>query len=326
MIKYTAVIINYNCLSMIKACIDSVIEQTFKPIEIRIVDSASKDGSAELIKKEFAGLKLLFSKENIGFSKAVNNGIYGAEGEYLLVLNSDVVLDRFFMENILKKAMLESADAGIFCGKLLKYHNNGIVDSEGQFLSRVLKPKERGYLNKDTSAFSYGRVFSACGAAVVYKRSMIQEVSENGQLLDEDFFMYFDDLDLGWRANTLGWKVFYVPEARAIHARGGSERGERKLLAGKYAFARKPVETRRRILANRYYVLIKNCPLSLLLLQFPFIVIYELAVLCYIVFSDFRSLAAYYYVFKDFNKMAEKRRKIFSLKKFSSKELSKWII
>ncbi|MEI7905284.1 MAG: glycosyltransferase, partial [Candidatus Firestonebacteria bacterium] len=198
MIKYTAVIVSYNCASLLKECIDSVLNQSFKPLELRIIDSASSDGSAELLKLEYSGLKLSLLKENAGFAKAVNEGINGAPGDYFLVLNSDVVLDRFFMENIAKRAIAETPQAGMFCGKLLKYYNNGLIDSEGQFLSPVLKPKERSYLKKDDYSLAYGPVFSACGAAVVYKKDMVLDVSEDGKLLDEDFFMYYDDLDLGW--------------------------------------------------------------------------------------------------------------------------------
>ncbi|MEI7904635.1 MAG: hypothetical protein WCI43_04380, partial [Candidatus Firestonebacteria bacterium] len=128
------------------------------------------------------------------------------------------------------------------------------------------------------------------------------------------------------RANILGWKVFYVPDARALHARGGSETKSGDIKETRYAYNRKPPELRKRIIENRYYVLIKNCPLSLFLRVLPLIVVYEAAILCYITLFDTGSLPSYLNVLRKFKMMAKKRRSLNGRRRISGSGFHKWII
>ncbi len=322
---YSAVIVNYNCARLLEECIRSVVEQTEKPLEIIIVDSASKDNSSSLLKEHFSGLNLLLLSENKGFTAAANAGLARCSGEYVLLLNSDVILDRLYVEQIMNDASFESQQSGIFTGKLLKLNNESIIDSTGQFLSRSLKPKERGYREKDENRYLAGPVFTACGAAGLYSKRMLEDLKEEDKVFDESLFMYYEDLDLGMRANLLGWKAYFVPGAVAKHERGGSVNKEKRTLSRRYAFPGKPLNLRRTLVRNRYLVLLKDFPLQLLLVYFPVLFVFELAFLLYLLFFDIFAAYGIIEAFKGSGSALAKRRLLMKRKRISGRELFKWI-
>ncbi len=323
---YSAVIINFNCARLLEACIKSVVEQTVKPLEIIIVDSASTDESAVILKEHFSGLKLVLLPENRGFTAAANAGLAVCAGEYILLLNSDVILDRLNVENIMRDGNFGAEGAGIFSGKLLKLGDETLLDSTGQFLSKALKPKERGYCRRDENRYQAGPVFTACGAAGMYSNLMLNDLKEEGNVFDESLFMYYEDLDLGMRANLLGWKAFFVPGAVAKHERGGSVKKEERSLARWYAFPGKPLGLRRALVRNRYLVLLKDFPLQLLLINFPVLLVYELAFLGYLFFFDIKASYGIIEAFKGAGSALAKRRLLMKRKKISGWELFKWIL
>ncbi len=322
---YSAVIVNFNCARLLEECIRSVVEQTEKPLEIVIVDSASTDNSVLLLKEHFSGLNPLLLLENRGFTASANAGLACCTGEYILLLNSDVLLDRLFVEQIMKDGNFETERAGIFSGKILKLNNETLIDSAGQFLGKSLKPKERGYCERDENRYSAGPVFTACGAAGLYSKRMLEDLKEEGKVFDESLFMYYEDLDLGMRANLLGWKAFFVPGAIAKHERGGSVNKEERALSRRYAFPGKPLNLRRTLVRNRYLVLLKAFPLPLLLVFFPVLFIFELAFLCYLLFFDIKATYGFIEAFKGAGTALAKRRLLMKRKKISGWELFKWI-
>ena len=323
---YSAVIVNYNCARLLEACIESVVEQTQKPLELIIVDSASNDRSVLLLKEHFAGLDLVLLPENKGFTAAANAGISRCTGEYILLLNSDVILDRLFAEQIMNDGNFSAERSGIFTGKLLKLHDETIIDSAGQFLSKALKPRERGYCLRDENRFASGQVFTACGAAGFYSKRMFEDIAEDGKVFDESLFMYYEDFDLGLRANLQGWNAFFVPGAVAKHERGGSANKEERMLSRRYAFPGKPLWLRRSLVRNRYLVLMKDIPFQLLLVFAPVLFISELAFVCYLLFFDIKAAYGIIEAFKGAGSALAKRRLLMKRKKISGWELFKWVL
>jgi len=323
---YSVVIVNYNCARLLEACIKSAVEQTVKPLEIVIVDSASTDASALLLKAHFSGLSLVLLPENKGFTAAANAGLARCAGEYILLLNADVILDRFYVEQVMKDANIEEQYAGIFSGKLLKLSDETLIDSTGQFLSKALKPKERGYCLRDENRYLAGPVFTACGAVGMYSGRMLEDLKEEGKVFDESLFMYYEDLDLGMRANLLGWKAYYVPGAIAKHARGGSVNKEERTLSRRYAFPGKPLILRRALVRNRYLVLLKDFPLQLLLVYLPVLLCYEVVFLCYLFIFDISAAYGIIEAFKGAGAALAKRRVIMKRKRISGREILKWVL
>jgi GT2 family glycosyltransferase len=230
----SVIIVNYNVRDFLSQAI-TALQRALKGIrsEIIVVDNASIDGSVELVKKKFRSVKLITSNKNLGFAKANNLGLKISSGKYVLLLNPDTVVQ----ENTIR-VMLSFFD---------EHHETGlagckIIDPDGSFqlgcrrsfpspwvsfckisgLS-ALFPKSRlfgkynlTYLDADKGY----QVDAISGSFMMFRRQVFEQIGG----LDEDFFMYGEDLDFCYRVQTQGWKINYVPETTIIHYRGQSTR------------------------------------------------------------------------------------------------------
>ena len=264
--SYSIVAVVYNGVPFLEPLLNSLAAQTLPPDELIVVDNLSTDGSRELLPGLLTSLpfptRLLFENVNRGYCGAANRGLRQAPGEFVLLLNQDTRLDKEFCREALKG----------FTGT----SRVGMVDSLGQYLSRSLYPKERGYNTPWRSIQEEEReIFSVCGAVAFYRRAMLQEVAFQGEYLDEDFFMFFDDIDLGWRAQRRGWKARYAPEAIAFHSRSGTLSPGRKVGL----FFRRPLELRYHLVKNRYLTLLKNASWREVIKALPFLLLRDLPLL-----------------------------------------------
>ncbi|WP_051587956.1 glycosyltransferase family 2 protein [Paenibacillus darwinianus] len=143
------------------------------------------------------------------------------------------------------------------------------------------------------------------GAAAMYRRAMIADISYEGQFFDEDFFAYKEDVDVAWRARHLGWKARYVPAAQAVHHRGW-KRGNRSAI---------PLLVRRHSYQNRFFILIKNEPAGLHWFRLlPLITLKEAAKLAYIIAREPRLLGCWPVIWRHLRPMLRKRRWLFRRK------------
>ncbi len=258
------IIITFNGEKFIKELIESINSQTYKDYEIIIIDNNSKDNTVKII-ENFKDINLIKLDKNIGYTGGLNLGIKKSRGDIILIMNQDTKLDRYFLEFGIKG--FEKEGIGFVSGKILRFDKQ-TIDSTGQFLSLSLYPKERGYnklLGKDN--FKEGYIFSVCGAIALYKKKMLEDLKIEGEIFDNDFFMFFDDIDLCWRANIKGWKGYYIPEAVGYHYRSGTILSKKKLFL---SLQRDPF-IQYHIIKNRYLTLIKNAKPLQLLFHLPFI-------------------------------------------------------
>ena len=276
--SYSIVAVVYNGVPFLEPLLNSLAAQTLPPDELIVVDNLSTDGSRELLPGLLTSLpfptRLLFENVNRGYCGAANRGLRQAPGEFVLLLNQDTRLDKEFCREALK-GFTGTSRVGMVSGRILRFDET-TVDSLGQYLSRSLYPKERGYNTPWRSIQEEEReIFSVCGAVAFYRRAMLQEVAFQGEYLDEDFFMFFDDIDLGWRAQRRGWKARYVPEAIAFHSRSGT------LSPGKKVglFFRRPLELRYHLVKNRYLTLLKNASWREVFKALPFLLLRDLPLL-----------------------------------------------
>ena len=230
--KLSIIIVNYNVEYFLEQCLLSV-EKALKTIsgEIIVVDNNSVDGSVEMLKKKFPHISLIENKDNTGFSKANNQGIHIAKGEYVLLLNPDTVVEEDTFEKVVK-FMDAHPNAGGLGVKM--------VDGKGQFLPESkrglptpsaafykifgiskLFPKSKkfnryhlGYLNENTTH----EIEILSGAFMLMRKSVLDKVG----LLDETFFMYGEDIDLSYRIIKGGYNNYYFPETKIIHYKGES--------------------------------------------------------------------------------------------------------
>jgi GT2 family glycosyltransferase len=227
-------IVSYNSGLDLGACVQSLKAQTFSDFVVSIWDNASDDESVDLI-SQYADFFLTthFSSTNIGFCAAHNRVLASLNSDYVLVLNPDVVLDPRFIETLVQ-ALDQDAMAGSASGKLWRLNsrrsdgrseelpNPGelILDSTGIYFTPNQRHFDRGSGERDVGQYETREyVFGTSGAAAFYRRSMLEEIRAGGEYFDEAFFAYREDADLAWRAQWLGWRCLYVPEARGFHAR-----------------------------------------------------------------------------------------------------------
>lgn len=277
------VIVNWNKKTYLKNCMESLLAQTCRPLEIIVVDNDSSDGSAEMVRQEFAQVKLIVNQYNALYCRAQNQGIRAARGEYIICLNNDVVLEKDFVRKLAECAGRDEK-TGMVCGKILLMDKK-TLDSAGQTLGKSRKPVERGYKKRDRGLHQEaGYVFSAGGVAPLYKRRMLEEIKIDEQYFDESYGMFYEDLDIAWRANLLGWRAFYNPQAIAYHHRGGTARTESPPLNifKRYDFTCLPPELKARLVKNRYMTILKNDCVKDILVNLPWIAAYEIKLWAYL--------------------------------------------
>jgi len=214
----SVVITNYNGKRFLSECVESVLSQTLTPIEIFVVDNGSSDGSAEFLAKEYPVVRLIQMGENAGFSRAANAGMRESAGEFIALLNNDAVADPHWLERLLAP-LRESDEIGLCASRMLFSWDKTLINNAGIGLTDYGLPYDRGFHMPDGEAFANDRwVFGACGGAVLLRRSMLERTG----LFDEDFFLCYEDADLSFRSQLMGYKCRYVADAVVYHAGGAT--------------------------------------------------------------------------------------------------------
>jgi len=296
LVRVSVGIAAFNNRDIIGDCLASVFAQSIEPSEVVVVDNASEDGTADLVASEFPRARLVINETNELFTGAQNRCIATTDGDYYLMLNSDVVLDSGFLEAAV--AAMESDPAtGSVSGRVLR-GGGGVIDTTGLFLGHDRRPLERGYGEPDDGRYPEpGYVFGAGGACPLYRRSMLEDVRlKEGEYLDGSYGVFYEDLDLAWRANIRGWKAYYEPSAVAWHLRGASARTEKPAAGflGRFGLAGLPVKFRSRVLANRWLTIIKDDTPGGFLGNLPFIALYELKLWAYFVLFSPSALPGFF--------------------------------
>lgn len=288
----SVIIVTIGAKDYIQLCLNSLVKQTHPPFEIIIIDNSSKPSFAEEIHKLYPSVKLYSSDENLFYAAALNKAITLCKGEFILCLNDDVVLDKDFIQQALN-GFLVNSKIGSVSGKILR-SNGKTLDSTGLFLSVWRTAKERGYGQPDLGQFEKSVfIFGVSGAAAFYRKQMLEDVKDTNGYFDSRFSMFYEDLDISWRAQIKGWFAYYVPAALAYHVRGGSFRpdsGIDKPVARKYL----NVELHYELIKNRYLTILKNETFLGLLLHFIPILIYDLSVWIYILFFQPKILKLFF--------------------------------
>jgi GT2 family glycosyltransferase len=306
--KVSVSIVNYNGRDFLGDCLRSVMEQSYPEIEVVVVDNKSTDGSAGFVRENFPAVRVIENSENSYFCKGQNTGIRNSDGEYVLALNSDVVLHGEFVREAVRAAEADER-IGSVSGRILRT-GGGRLDTTGLFLGRDRRPVERGYGAADTGQFSEpGYVFGAGGVAPLYRRAMLEDVSLEGEYFDESYRAFYEDLDLAWRANRRGWLAYYAPAAVAWHQRGGTAKTNRPPLSlfASYNFAYLSDEMKARLMMNRYMTMLKNDRPKDTLINFPFIMAYDMKVWAYVALFSPRAIPIFLRNMKDLRRAWRRR-------------------
>ncbi|MDP2940733.1 MAG: glycosyltransferase family 2 protein [Candidatus Omnitrophota bacterium] len=265
-------------------CLNSLQAQVSLPAEIVVIDNSLQPEFTRRVSRDFPRVKFFPSPFNLYYAQGMNKGIELTKGEFVLCLNDDVVLDKMFIAEALKGFLIDPR-IGAVSGKILR-SDGTTLDSTGLFLSPFRTARERGYGRKDCGQYEKdGYIFGASGAAAFYRRKMLEEIKKSGDYFDARFRMFYEDLDLAWRAQRKNWRAYYIPTALAYHARGGTARlggGIGKPRARKYLS--RPLHLD--LVKNRYLAMRKNETLSGLLAHLPAIILYDFLAWAFILFFD----------------------------------------
>lgn len=218
-VKACVIIPNWNGLDTISDCLSSLQKQSLKA-HIIVVDNGSMDGSVELIEKDFPEVELIRHTTNLGFAGGVNAGFkraleFGAT--YVAAFNNDAVADKDWLSHLVEY-MDKHPKVGIAACKLLT-HDGKKIDSTGDYYTVWGLPYPRGRNEVDINMYdSQTEIFAASGGASLYRSKMLDQVG----MFDENFFAYYEDVDLSFRAQLAGWKVAFVPSSVAYHMIGAT--------------------------------------------------------------------------------------------------------
>lgn len=232
----TVVIVNYNVKYFLEQCLRSVFAATQNlEAEVYVVDNNSSDGSAEWIKNQFPQVKLIENQENVGFSKANNQAIRLAKGEWVLLLNPDTIVPENCFKDILDYCQNHPKMGGLGVkmldgsGVYLPESKRGLPTPEVAVykmtgLSKLFakNPRFGAYYHGNLSEAEPQKVEVLAGAFMWMRKSVLDEIG----LLDETYFMYGEDIDLSHRIRLAGYENHYFPYAPIIHYKGESTRKE----------------------------------------------------------------------------------------------------
>lgn len=308
MSKVSVIIPTWNGRQFLQNCLDSLLRQTYQDFETILVDNGSSDGTAPYVREHYPWVKLVVLTENIGFSGGNNRGLQECSGEHIVTLNNDTRTAPDFLAELVK-AVEADTTIGMVAAKMLNFHQKGRIDSIGINATTSGMGQNIGVGEQDTEQHDTPvEPFGACAGAALYRRKMLDETG----FFDEDFFAYYEDLDLAWRGRLSGWRAVKAPGAVVQHIHSAT--GGRMSTFTVYHVHR-----------NKWYVLLKNWPMPLILKHLHRIILQDLGSL---ILATLRgrlaaALRARLRVLGDLPAIHRKRQAVQSLRKVPVSEIER---
>ncbi len=246
------IIVNWNRKSLTEKVLYLLHQQTFQDFEILLMDNGSTDGSADDLKSKFPEVHLHRLNANLGFSIANNLGVQRAQSPWVVLLNNDALPEPDWLENLFNAALTHS-EFTFFGSKLLQANVPNLLDGVGDVYHISGLAWRDGYnFPLETAPVVPREIFSPTAAAAIYSRQAFLDVGG----FDEDFFMYHEDVDLGFRLRLRGHRALYVPDAVVYH-QGSASTGVKSDFAIYYGHR------------NLVWSYVKNMPGKLFLRYLP---------------------------------------------------------
>jgi GT2 family glycosyltransferase len=256
----TVVVPNWNGRDVLEPCLEALRDQAGVELDTVCVDNGSTDGSLDLLRDRYPEVRVIELGANRGFAVATNAGIRAARGDLVALLNNDTAPAPDWLHE-LRECLGRHPRAAAATSKLLARDEPARIDDAGDLLTNYFRAYERGRGELDQGQFEQEEeVFGACGAASLWRREALDDVG----LLAEDFFAYYEDVDLSLRVRLAGYECWYAPRAVVLHARGATSRTNRDDFVHYHA------------VRNRWAVVIRGIPGPLLFRRAHLLVLGEL--------------------------------------------------
>ena len=254
----SVIVLNWNGKHLLERCLPSVLGQDYGDYEVVLFDNGSTDGSTDWVSAHFPAVRVLGTDENVGFSRGNNQAIRATESPFVVLLNNDADPAANWLGDLIAAATSDPS-VGMCASKMVRADDPTVMDTCGIEVDRAGIGWDRysGEPERAEETEPY-EIFGPCGGAALYRREMLDQVG----LLDEDYFIYYEDIDLAWRAQRAGWRCLYVPSARVVHRHSGTV-GERSPFK-QYLLGR-----------NKLWTIVKNYAWPGWLLHLPSIIVYD---------------------------------------------------
>lgn len=302
-LSYSAGVIHHNSHDELERCLASLERQTVAPHAVRVVDHGLDPDRIDAIRARFPTAEIRITP-NLGYAGGANALLRDAErdrSDFALLLNPDTELDSDFAERLLE-ALSAHPHAAIASGKLLR-RGRDRIDSAGIQLPAHRRPRDRGSGERDRGQWeTSGPVFAVSGAAMMLRIAALEQLAVDGEIFDEDFFLYHEDTDLCWRAGRLGYTIWYEASAVAVHERRWQKRRRFEIEPG----------VRRHSFKNFYLQMIRNESAGGFVLRLPVLAAWEALRLGYALLRDPAVLGAYADALRLAPRMWRKRRRVAS--------------
>jgi hypothetical protein len=282
--RVAIIIVNYNGRQYLYDCLASLINLDY-PMEnykIFFVDNASNDDSLDFVRNNFSRVEIIANKENLGFAEGNNIAVRKALVEnfdYVLLINQDTISEKDFLKKLVEAAESDKQIAAVQ-PRIMLYPEKDKVNSLGNSIHYLGFGFSSGGYQQFDGNLEPKEIAYASGAAVLYKKAALEKVG----LFDPDFFMYHEDLDLGWRLRMAGYKILVIPTAVVYH---------------KYQFS-KSIKKYYFMERNRLICLLENYKIGTLILIFPAWLVMEIGLFLFSLKSRFwrEKLRVYGYFLK----------------------------
>ena len=211
--RVSVIIPNWNGLALLRPCLDSLATQTYRDCEIVVVDNASADDSVAVLRRDYASVRVLEQRSNLGYAGGCNAGIRATASEIVVLLNNDTEAEPDWLANLVA-ALDRHPEAGSAASRIMLYDRRDTLHSAGDLVRVDGTADSRGVWQPygppwDQEAW----VFGGCGGAMAVRRQAIEEIGP----FETRFFMYCEDVDLNWRAQRAGYRCIYAPDAVVYH-------------------------------------------------------------------------------------------------------------
>lgn len=207
------VVLNYNGLQFCKDCFDSIRELTYPYYEVIMIDNLSTDDSVTYVRTHFPEVRIIELDQNNGFAKGNNIGVHAARGKYLFFLNQDTVLEKDCLHELVQ-AIESDPNIGICGAKMMFWNEKQVINSTGLIINKICFCWDRGSFECDLGQYDEDtEVVSVSGGAMLIRKDLFDKLGG----FDAEYFMYYEDLDLGLRTWLTGYRVIFVPKAVIYH-------------------------------------------------------------------------------------------------------------